>query len=579
MRGRLRGAVAVAAAALLLVGCTGVPANSTPQVIGQVGVSASDTASTAPPAGADPRQIVVDFLDASSTSDPAHAKARQYLTPDAKAHWNDKTVTVVDQFRVSNLVNGAVTLTARKIGSIDATGTYTPELQGDGSGDLLAVPFTFGMQLVSGEWRIQTLPNSVFVTSENFQPLYNHYALYFYDLAQQHLVPDLRYSPLTDAGLLADWLIQQLVAGPRPALADSVTSELPQVTDPLKVSVQVGAPSVITLPGASQLDPQTRNRVAAQLAFTLTQVTLVQSMQIVDALRPVAIPAADGPAFSATTFQSAMSVQSATSALYYIHNGAVVDEAGRPLPGALGSSGGGGSGLSSVALAANGSTNLRIAGVSGTGATQRLSIGTLVEGIQPTAVRGALSRPAWAPGRDEVWVGAGPSVIRVGADRKPLPVSITARSGSVTGSVSAIRFSPEGSRVALVLSFPGGTGQVWVGSIVRSQSQVRIDGLEQVTPNGIVTRDVAWNDPLKLWVVGRNLASGDVNVYEVQIDGALLTPRGTTNLPGGDPDSITVAEGQVPWVSAGQSVWFLPGAAWASPGNGETFGTNPIYVE
>lgn len=576
MRVWLRPAVAVAAAALVLAGCTGVPANSTPQVIGQVGVSASDTASTAPPAGADPHEIVVDFLDASATSDPAHAKARQYLTPDAKAHWNDKTVTVVDQFRVSNLVNGTVTLTARKIGSIDATGTYTPELQGDGSGDLLAVPFTFGMQLVAGEWRIQALPNSVFVTSDNFQPLYNHYALYFYDLALQHLVPDLRYSPLNDAGLLADWLIQQLVAGPRPALADSVTSELPQVTDPLKVSVQIGSPSVVTLPGTSQLDAQTRNRVAAQLAFTLTQVTLVQSMQIVDALRPVTIPATNGPAFAAITFQSAMGMQSTSSALYYVHNGAVLDEAGKPLPGALGSSS---SGLSSVALAGNGSANLLIAGVSGSGATQRLLVGTLAEGIQPTSVRGTLSRPTWAPGRGEVWVGSGAGVIRVGADRKPLPVSITAHSGSVTGSVSAIRFSPEGSRVALVLSNPDGTGQVWVGSIVRSQSQVRIDGLEQVTPNGIVTRDVAWNDPLKLWVVGRNLASGDVNVYEVQIDGALLTPRGTTNLPGGDPDSITVAEGQVPWVSAGQSVWFLPGAAWASPGNGETFGTNPVYVE
>jgi hypothetical protein len=131
-----------------------------------------------------------------------------------------------------------------------------------------------------------------------------------------------------------------------------------------------------------------------------------------------------------------------------------------------------------------------------------------------------------------------------------------------------------------VITASDGTAQVWVGSVVRNQAQVRVDSLEQITPQGIAIKDVAWNDSLKLFVIGRAVSSGDTNIFEVQVDGSLWTPRNITNLPQA-PDSITVAENQVAWVSAGTTVWVQSAGSWANPGpgNGQTNGVNPVYLE
>jgi hypothetical protein len=121
---------------------------------------------------------------------------------------------------------------------------------------------------------------------------------------------------------------------------------------------------------------------------------------------------------------------------------------------------------------------------------------------------------------------------------------------------------------------------VWVGAVVRSPAQVRVDSLEQITPQGIAIKDVAWNDALKLFVIGRVVSSGETNIFEVQVDGSLWTPRNISGLPSA-PDSITVAENQVAWVSAGQAIWVQRAGSWANPGpiNGQTNGTNPVYLE
>jgi hypothetical protein len=127
----------------------------------------------------------------------------------------------------------------------------------------------------------------------------------------------------------------------------------------------------------------------------------------------------------------------------------------------------------------------------------------------------------------------------------------------------------------------GDSAQVWVGSVVRTpgQSQVRIDSLEPITPQGIVVTDVAWNDQLKLFVIGRVLSgNSDNNVYEVQVDGSLWTPRQVINLPG-SPDSITVSENVPAWVSVDGTVWTQTGGSWSNPGDKTTLGNNPTYLE
>ncbi|MCW2646831.1 MAG: hypothetical protein JWP07_2940 [Pseudonocardiales bacterium] len=569
---------ALCAAALLLTACTGVPQTSSPQVVRPVNVGTPTSPTVNSPAlNADPRTMVVDFLSANALVDDNHATARGFLTADATSRWSDDTVSVVDSLQVGNFRDGAITARGRKLGTVSASGIYTPVLEGDGTGGVVE-PFSFRMKKVDGQWRIDALASGLILKSGEFQTLYQQRKVFFYDRTERHLVPDPRFTALSDPGRLAKWLLGQLIAGPRPQLQAAWTPELPAQSDPRQVSVVLGSPTTIEVPGASRLSSGTRDRLAAQLALTLDQVVPGSRMSILDNGQPVSVSLA-GTRFTASEFSSAVSPANSSPALFYIRSGAVVDAAGRPLRGQLGT---GQDHLSAVALASQpGSEDLLAAGTTGPVTNARLLVGTENTGLRETTLRGFLSRPTWAPNLDEVWIGNGSQVYRVTGTDPPAEVPV-AGAGPVTGRVRALRFSPEGSRVAMVLDArDGDSAQVWVGSVVRTpgQSQVRIDSLEPITPQGIVVTDVAWNDQLKLFVIGRVLSgNSDNNVYEVQVDGSLWTPRQVINLPG-SPDSITVSENVPAWVSVDGTVWTQTGGSWSNPGDKTTLGNNPTYLE
>lgn len=568
----------VAMLTLLLGACTGVPTSSAPQIVRTAPVGQQPAGVTVTPApGAEPRAIVSGFLAGNATDDQHHSAARSFLTPEAKNRWSDTTVTIVDDPRIGNVgTDGTITVSGRQIGTIDASGIYSPTLQGDGTGGGgVQVQLQFVLKRVSGQWRIDTLQNGLLISLAQFERYYQQRVVYFYDLPEQHLVPDLRYTSLQDSSLLATWLMTQLVLGERPSLQGAVRTELPTGSDPRRVTVTVDGQIRIEIPGASQLDPPTRNRLAAQVALTLDQVVSGALMTITDGGRPIGVSGIAGDGFTASQFLDTLRSANRSPALYYIRNGAVVDEAGKALPGPVGT---GQYGLQSVALAAiPGRTDIVVAGVARVGADERLLVGG-VAGLRRTSVHGQLSRPAWAPNRDEVWLGVGSAIYRVTDRGKAQVISVAASSGKLGGRVSALRLSPEGARVAVVLTAPDGTAQVWVGAVVRTSDSVRVSNLEPVSPQGVTITDVAWNDRLKLFAIGHDVATKEAGVYEVQCDGSLWTTRGTDNLPQA-PDSITVAESEVASVSAGGTVWVQNLGAWASPGGGTAYGTNPVYLE
>jgi Lipoprotein LpqB beta-propeller domain len=573
---RRRPIAVLSVAALVLTACTGVPTTSAPQIVTPVGVARpSLEPAITPEPNADPRTMVLDFLQANALADADHANARGFLTTDANNRWSDTTVSVIDTLQVSNVINGSVTVSGRQLGSVSASGIYTPVLQGDSN----SVGFAFGMKTVKGQWRIDTLAGGLILSYAAFQRSYLQREIYFYDRTEQRLVPDPRYSPLTDRSLLANWLVGQLVTGPRPELQNATARELPAQSDPRRVSVILGPPATIEVPGASKLDAATRAHLAAQLALTIDQVTPGAVMSILDGGRPVTISSDGATRFKASGFGSAVNPVNPSPALFYIapSSGAVVDEQGKPLRGQLGT---GNYHLTSVALASQpGSDDLLAAGTSGRGDQARLLVGSEQTGLRDTGLRGRLSRPSWAPGLGEVWVGVGSQVFRVTDGGTPTVVPV-AGAATVTGRVAALRMSPDGSRVAMVLNAGDGSAQVWIGSIVRTpdQAQVRVDSLEPISPQAVAVTDVAWNDQLKLFTIGKVLSSGQSNVFEVQVDGSLWTPRNSTSTLPGPPDSITIAENVPAWVSVGKTVWVQSGGSWSSP-DGETTGTNPTYLE
>jgi hypothetical protein len=592
LRSRRRLAVGVAVAtAAVLSACAGVPRSSSPQVVQSVVQQQQAPQGVSPVPGADPRTIVQGFLSDNASDDLNHSAAKSFLTNEAKNRWQDNAQTqIIDSPQIGNLDGNKVTVTGRLVGTIDPSGMYSPSLPGDGqggSGTLVSVPI--GLQSVdpssaatdctvtprpdSCQWRIDSLPSGLVIDTDQFRSYYTQYFVYFYDQAQQVLVPEPRYTVLRDPTALATWLMGQLIGQPGSAL----TTDLPSIPNPDQLKVDLGSVLRMDIPGASQLDAPTQYRMAQQIAITLDQVVNGTTMAITDGGRPVAISQLGGSQFTAAEFPAASTPDSSVPALYYISRGGVVDAQGKALSGGIGS---GQYGFTSVALAtAAGSTQLLVAGTSGRKSSSTLLVGQAGGDLRTTGITGALSRPAWVPNHDEVWVGDGARVFRSTSTGKSSQVALTAQSGTIAGRIIALRFSPEGARVALVIKADDGTSQVWIGDVVRSAASVLVSGLVAISPLGIAITDVAWNDPFKLFAIGRDISSGEGGVFEVQCDGSLWVPRGIGNLPQ-NPDSITGAERVVAAVSAGGTVWVQQTGGWASPsGGGTAYGTNPVYVE
>jgi hypothetical protein len=569
----------VAVAAALLAGCTGVPRSSAPETIEPV-----DTAGTSPtPTRATcldchERDIVTHFLDANAGT---HATATQYLTPAASSRWSDDTATIIgNDYSVStyNSRKQTVVVSGRVLGTLSVNGIYTPSLLGAGSGGEKQA-FIFHLVHLTQGSRIDKLPAGLLLTDTQFRETYRQEVLYFDDRSERALVPDLRWSALgDDRQLLAEWLLRQIVVGPRPDLVNAVSVDtMPAHVDPTQITVQLGSPTLIEIPGSTELDQGVRDRLAAQVSHTLDDALAGGEMTITDGGTPILIPHVTSDTFTAAEFASAAGPQAPTSEVFYLNDGQIRDEGGKVLSGGIAAD----TTLSSFAVSqAAPGRPLLVAGVTGSGSAASLWVGTRSAGLHSTTVHGALSRPAFVPGRDEVWIGVGSALFRVvmdGSSVQTEPVPMQAVSGG--GQVVAIRFSPEGSRVAIVVAGAQGAKQLYIGSIVRGGGHVRVDSLEAISPTGVVVTDVAWLDSFKLFAIGYLAATRESRTFETGVDGTDWTSAGTGGLPD-RPDSVTAATSSSVWVSASGFVWKQSGNSWTSAGStGQTAGTSPVYLE
>jgi Lipoprotein LpqB beta-propeller domain len=465
----------------------------------------------------------------------------------------------------------------RQFGTIDENGIYTPDLDGDGSGGA-RVSFEFKLKKVNGQFRIDSLRPGLLITDKQFAATYTQHSLFFYDNAHQYLVRDPRYSDLDDRTQLSKWLLSLLAAGPRNQLANTVSSDtLPTQADPTRITVAVGAPTRVEIPGSSQLDGDGRNRLAAQLSQTLVDPLSGGEITITDGGRPVQVPQTGSSRFGPSDFDSEVRDGPVASEVYYLAGGRVLAEDGKQLAGPLGR---GAYNLASVALSRPASSApMLAAGVQGIGAQAQLLVGTQEAGLRPAAVSGPLTRPAFAPGRSEVWIGSGARIYRVTIDAASSRVDrVPMLQVPGAGRVIAVRISPDGARIAVVLAPPKGNGgTLYIGSIVRGSGPTRIDALAAISPQAAVITDVAWLNPLRLFAIGHVTSSQDSLSFDTGVDGTDWTSRivGLSKVP----DAVTVTAGASAWVSADGFVWVQSAGQWVSPTGGQTSGTAPIYLE
>ena len=210
----------------------------------------------------------------------------------------------------------------------------------------------------------------------------------------------------------------------------------------------------------------------------------------------------------------------------------------------------------------------------------RLVMGTESTGLRRSDLVGVTSRPAFAPGRVEAWVGVGAGVYRsvlVGSRIVSSPVQLPP---AVVGqTVVALRLSAEGWRIAIVLRDTARRQQLYTGAVVRTATQVRIDSLQQISPDGVMITDLAWIDEQRLYAIGFDQPGDDAHLYQTGSDGSSWSEDGIGQLPG-PPTWLTAASGERAWVSGAARCSSRSRATRGHPGDTTpALGSAPVYVE
>ena len=448
---------------VVLAGCAGVPSSSSPQAIGTVGRPAPPSLPKPTP-GMDPDILLREFLKA--TADPAnrHLAARQFLTESASSGWDDAGSALL----IDNVVfvetrepeKVSVTMRADILGSLSDMGVFET---GEGA---LPDPGPIELIKTSDGWRVDTLPNGVFLDWQQFQETYKRNTLYFVDPTGKTVVPDPRYVAVSEPDQLATELVSKLIAGPRPEMAKTVRNLL---DEPLKLSGPVtradgGKTGVgrgyggarIDLENLSTTDPHSRQLLAAQIIWTLSRAGINGPYVINADGAALDDRFADGWTTADVAATDPGAADGAAAGLHALVGGSLVslDEFSAPrVPGAFGQT----PGQVAAALSRSGQEVASVV-VQRPGAPDMASslwVGPLGGSAAQVMDGRTLSRPSWSLD-ESIWVVVdGLNVVRAVQDASGQPARIPVDSTAVTarfpGAITELQLSRDGTRAAMVI--------------------------------------------------------------------------------------------------------------------------------
>lgn len=243
-----------------------------------------------PTAGQAPGAVVAGFLDAMMASPIQLSTARDYLTSKAAAAWEPERRLIVHAgtSQVSAPPadgadeGGPVVVQLSDARWLDSRGRWRGALPNDDS--TLRVPMT----VEGGEWRIASAPDAMVVHDTWFEQHYGQYSLYFLDPAARTLVPEPVHVPTGDQ--LATALVRGLIAGPPDSDPAGLGSLLSGVDlEGGTVTVSRGVATIALSRGTDVQEPQRRELLAAQLAWTLRQVPSITALRVTIGGAPLAL--------------------------------------------------------------------------------------------------------------------------------------------------------------------------------------------------------------------------------------------------------------------------------------------------
>ena len=225
----------LAAAALLLAGCAGLPTSGPPQAGLPIGGDSElpDFTPIArdPEPGAGPEAIVGGFLEASMTPANNWEIARKFLTEDFANEWDPDVGVAIDasvekrEFAPSvaaddeEATKAEVQVQLDQIAGVSAEGAYSAAAG--------VAKATYRLERESGgEWRISEAKDGITLDISTFSKVYQKFSLKYFDKTWTHLVPDVRWYPRGTA--MATTVARALIAGePSEWLAPAVQTAFP----------------------------------------------------------------------------------------------------------------------------------------------------------------------------------------------------------------------------------------------------------------------------------------------------------------------------------------------------------------
>jgi hypothetical protein len=463
-------------AVVLVAGCAGVPSSSSPQAIGTVERPAPPSLPKPTP-DMDPDVLLREFLKA--TADPAnrHLAARQFLTESASKAWDDAgSALLIDRVvfvetRAADRVS--VNMRADILGSLSDIGVFET---GEGA---LPDPGPIELVKTAGGWRIDRVPNGVFLDWKQFQATYKRANLYFADPTGKTVVPDPRYVAVADPDQLATELVTKLMGGPRPEMTNSVRNLM---GPPLKLRGPVtradgGKTGIgrgyggarVELENLDTTDSHSRQLLAAQIIWTFARAGITGPYVINADGTALDDRFADGWEATDVASTDPGAADGAAAGIHALIGGSLVsvDGQGAPrMPGSFGQM----PDQKAAALSRSGRDVASVVLRAGQpDAAASLWLGPLGGDAVEATDGHTITRPSWSLD-NAVWVVVdGINVVRVIQDATSgqparIPVDATAVATKFPGAITELQLSRDGTRAAMVID-----GQVVLATVEQTQ--------------------------------------------------------------------------------------------------------------
>jgi hypothetical protein len=552
--------LAAIVALLLVAGCVGIPSSGPVRKVsedGGLGESSVRYSPAGPVDDASPEQIVRGYLDSMLAFPTTSRTAAAFLTPDAAKAWNPASgVRIYSKTEVAGRVPSTTGLDdprGESRGAVDVRLGYREEARLDRQGHyarrnrVSSVSYT--LQQVDGQWRIVNPDDGLLVNEKFFADYFRSFNLFFFDRPGRRLVADPVFQVVGDQ--LATSLVTSLGRGPRGGAGASARTYVPPLKD-LRPSVPVSDDGIADVEFTADLGgmrDSARDRLSAQIVWTLRQVPGVEGVQIVGGSSPLT---ANGQAVQPISSWGGYGPSLARARAYAVAGDRVVelDEAkSSPISGSWGKDA---RGAELVAVSAAG-----VAGVlPGRG---QVRISDRDGGDAFTLPATDAIGPHWDPD-GTLWLvdrGVGGTRVRIveGEKQRVVEASDLARR-----RITTFALSPDGTRYAV--TSPTSGGQIRVGAVLRDAGD-RLLGLgpsRRVRPSVAAPRSVSWSSPTELAFLARG-PSG-VQAYQVSIDGSATSDdlTGGASLPDIDAVALAIGSGESPELWAADSrrrLWFL----------------------